>query len=201
MLLGHLTRALVHEINNPLFIVLALTEGLERAASPGTQTAERLGQVRESGLEIRTLVAAVHELARATIDGESALLELTPVVRAAVDLIRRVSLRKDIEIVERCDATSALVHGSRDELYMAFLAILVEAQQSTAEAGRIEVSVTKRNTRVVTAVRWQGDGAQRLDLLDRVLETIVEAHGGTLERGVEPDGTREAVLALPLVTA
>ncbi len=197
--LGRLTRGVAHEINNPLFVVLALAELMARTVEPGSQAADRLAQVHESGLEIRGLLAAVQELARAEVNPEPAAFTVAPVLLDAVDLVRRVSLRKDLDVVERYDDDGATVFASRGQLRLALLVILVDAQEATAEGGRIEVSSARRGVRVTVVTRWSG-GARphgRLEQLEGLADAIVAAWGGTLRRTVRAGGAGEAVISLP----
>lgn len=198
--LGRLTRGVAHEINNPLFVVLALAELLARAVEPGSQAADRLAQVQESGLEIRRLLAAVQEVARPDGGLEAVPVAVAPVLLEAVDLVRRVSLRKDLDIVERYEDDGAVVLVGRGQLRLALLAILVDAQEATAEGGAIDVSTVCRGERVAVLLRWSGGTppAGRLEALDRLPETIVAAWGGTLRRSENPVGSGEATISLPL---
>ena len=207
-LLGRLARGVVHELNNPLFVVLALADLMLRHAEPGTQVADRLAQVRDSGLEMRGLVGAVGELARAPVETPLGPVGVSAVLGDAVDLVRRTSLRKDIDIVARFDDGEAEVLGRAGELRLAFLGILVEATEGTPEDGRIDVALVRRSGRAVATFRWSA-GAERRALpvpasvpeLDRILESVVAAHGGSLRRGPAPGGAAEAVVTLPLLDA
>jgi signal transduction histidine kinase len=53
--------SLAHQINNPLFAILALTELLLAEAEPGSRTRERLELVHSSALEIKELVRGIPE--------------------------------------------------------------------------------------------------------------------------------------------
>lgn len=199
-LLGRLTRGVVHELNNPLFVVLALAELMQRTVEPGSQAAERLAQVHESGSEMRRLVGAIGELARGPVAGPPEPLPLAAVLLESVALIRRVTLRKDIDIVERYDDADASVLAPRGELRLALLGLLVDAQEGTPEEGRIEVVSLRAGGRVQVAVRWPGgrDDAVPVQQLDGILAALVEARGGTLRLGASAAGGCEAVLSLPL---
>ena len=198
--LGRLTRGVAHEINNPLFVVLALAELLARAVEPGSQAADRLAQVQESGLEIRRLLSALQDVARPDVGTEAGPLAVAPVLLEAVDLVRRVSLRKDLDVVERYADDGAVVLAGRGELRLAFLAILVDAQEATVEGGSIDVSTACRGERVNVLVRWSGGApsAGRLEALDRLPEAIVAAWGGTLGWSEDAAGSGEALVSLPL---
>ena len=198
--LGRLTRGVAHEINNPLFVVLALAELMARTAEPGSQTADRLAQVHESGLEIRRLLSAVQELARAEVSPELGSVPVAPVLLEAVDLVRRISLRNDLDVVERYDDDGVAVLASRSELRLALLLILVDAQEATGEGGRIDVSTARRGDRVTIVTRWSGGAVPPLPLetLDRLADVIVASGGGTLRRTVRAGEGGEAVISLPL---
>lgn len=51
----------VHAINNPLCAIIGLLEFLVADAEPGTRSSERLVLVRSSALEIKEIVADLHE--------------------------------------------------------------------------------------------------------------------------------------------
>ena len=199
-LLGRLTRGVVHELNNPLFVVLALAELMLRSAEPGSQPAERLAQMHESGAEMRQLIAAVGELARTPLTGPPEPVHLAPVLLETVELIRRLTLRKDIDIVERYDDDGAIVLAGRGELRVALLGLLVDAQEGTPEEGRIEVVSLRHGDRAQVAVRYPGPGPEgrRLAPLERIVEGLVEARGGTIRHGASVAGGCETVLSLPL---
>ena len=198
-LVGRLARGIVHELNNPLFVVLALVELMARAVEPGSQESDRLAQVRESSSELRQLVGAIGDLARAPLATEQEPVAVAEVLAEAVALIRRVTLRKDIAVVESYDDGDACVAASRCEVRLAALCVLVEAQEQTLDAGRIEVRTQRVGADVRVCVRWQArPGVARVVALDGVLAGIVAGCAGTLEPGDPPAGCCEQVLAFPL---
>ena len=198
-LVGRLARGIVHELSNPLFVVLALAELMARGVEPGSQEADRLAQMHESGSELRQLVGALDDLARAPLDTEREPVAVADVLVEAIALIRRVTLRKDIDVVERYDDGGACVAASRSALRLAALCVLVEAQEQTPEGGRIELVTQRVGADVRVCVRWQArPGVVRVAVLDGVLAGIVAGCAGTLEPGDAPVGCCERVLALPL---
>lgn len=202
-LLGRLTRGVVHELNNPLFVVLALAELMQRSAEPGSNAAERLAQMVESGGEMRRLIGAIGELARTPVDGPLAPVHLAPVLLETVELIRRLTLRKDVDLVERYDDEGAAVLAGRGELRVALLGLLVDAQEGTPEEGRIEVVSLRRGDRAQVAVRFPGPCPEPglLEPLERIVESVVAGRGGSIRRGTSAAGGCETVLSLPLHVA
>lgn len=198
-LVGRLARGIVHELSNPLFVMLALAELMARELEPGSQEADRLAQMHESGSELRQLVGALGDLTRAPLDTGRDPVAVADVLVEGIALIRRVTLRKDIDIVERYGDGGACVAASRSALRLAALCLLVEAQEQTPEGGRIELVTQRVGADVRVGVRWQArPGVARVAALDGVLAGIVAGCAGTLEPGDAPAGCCERVLAFPL---
>lgn len=196
---GRLTRGVVHELNNPLFVVLTLAELLSRDAVPGSPAAGRLAQLQESGAELRSLLGALGEVARAPRELSPEAVAVAPLLGEAVELIRRATLRKDVEIVERCDDGGAVVTAVPSLLRLALLGLLAEAQEATPEGGTVEVATQRRGDRVAVVVRWAClPGADGPAAGDRLLEPVVAGCGGTLLTTAAVAGGREAVLSLPV---
>ena len=198
-LVGRLARGIVHELNNPLFVVLTLVELMERGVEPGSQEADRLAQVHESSSELRQLVGALSDLTRSPLATAQEPVAVADVLAEAVALIRRVTLRKDIAVVESYDDGGACVAASRCEVRLAVLCVLVEAQEQSPEGGSIELTTGRVGAEARVCVRWQArPGAVRVGALDSVLAGIVAGCAGTLEPGVTSAGCCEQVLAFPL---
>src|SRR4051794_2652784 len=116
-----MARGIMHELNNPLFVVLGLVELVLRDAEPDSKAHERLALALATGDEVKQLVAAVLDVARDEVPGEPEPLALDVPAREAAALARRLSLSKEIEIVERHDAEPAVVLGRLRRLRQLFL--------------------------------------------------------------------------------
>ena len=61
--IGELAAGVAHEINNPLFAILGLTEFLLKEAEPGSKAHQRLVLIQQTGLEIKEIVRALLDFA------------------------------------------------------------------------------------------------------------------------------------------
>ena len=61
--IGELAAGVAHEINNPLFAILGLTEFLLKESEDGSRARQRLELIRETGLEIKEIVRALLDFA------------------------------------------------------------------------------------------------------------------------------------------
>lgn len=193
--LGELVRDCGHEIANPLFAILALSELLLQDAEPGTKTHERLTLLRESANGIREVVDAMHAFAREGA-AEPADLAFQEVAESAVGLMRSVMAARDVEIVESYGDRPALVHGDPPRLRLLLVSLLLNAVRGLPGGGTVTVEVSREGNEVVAAVRDDGAGfapdgpeaAFELFQTTRggsglgltVARAVAERHGGTL---------------------
>jgi len=214
--IGELAAEIAHEINNPLFAMLGLNELTLKDAQPGTKAHERLRLVDETGQEIKGLVRALLAFAREPT-GEIDTVSLQNVIVAALDLVRRTSASKGVEIVERLDHQPIRVEGNRNQLKQILLNLLTNARHALPDGGTITVALTAQSGRATVRVSDTGPGVEH-ELRERIFEpffttkgeggtglgltvsrTIARLHGGSLRLADVDDGEGAAfVLELPL---
>jgi signal transduction histidine kinase len=210
--LGELVRDCAHEIANPLFAILALSELLLQEAEPGTKAHERLGLVHESANGIKAVVDGMHGFARAS-GAQPADVALQEIAAAAVALMRTMVAARDVAIVERYADRPALVHADAARLRLLLVNLLLNAFRGLPAGGTVAVEVFCEGSDAVAAVCDDGAGfapgeaeaAFELFHTTRggsglgltVARRIAEGHGGTL--AVEPPGASgsRVVLRLP----
>jgi signal transduction histidine kinase len=213
---GELAAGVAHEVNNPLFAILGLTEFLQKDAEPGSKAAERLQMIRESGEEIREIVRALLDFARENPE-ELQLVSLNAVVRQAVTLMQRTNAHKGIELVPRYSEDDGLVRASANQLKQVLLNLLSNARQAMPGGGTVWIDTTVEDGWATVTVADDGPGVDPA-LADRVFEPffstrglptgtglglsvslgIAQAHGGTLTLDRERPRGAAFTLRLPL---
>ncbi|HZP72692.1 MAG TPA: ATP-binding protein [Gaiellaceae bacterium] len=214
--LGELAAGVAHEINNPLFAILGLTEFMLKDAEPGTQPYERLTLIHQTGLEIKEIVRALLDFARENSE-ERHLVELEDVVRSTLDLVRRTNAHKGVELVESYEAPGAQVHASANQLKQVMLNLIGNARQAMPNGGTVRVSVRREREQVLAVVADDGPGIAP-DVAERIFEPffttkretggtglglsvglgIAESHGGTLTVFSQPGTGATFTLRLPI---
>jgi PAS domain S-box-containing protein len=213
---GELAAGVAHEINNPLFAILGLTEFLLKEAEDGSRAHQRLELIQQTGLEIKEIVRALLDFARENAE-ERQVVPLDDVIRSTVDLIRRTNAHKGVELVDSYDDAGALVSASPNQLKQIFLNLIANARQAMPNGGTVRVSVHRDATYVSASVADDGPGIEPA-LLERIFEPffttkrltggtglglsvslgIAEAHGGSLTATSEPGRGAEFTLRLPI---
>jgi PAS domain S-box-containing protein len=214
--IGELAAGVAHEINNPLFAILGLVEFLLKEAEPGTKAHDRLVLVQQTGLEIKEIVRALLDFAREPSE-ERALVSVHDAARETVELIRRTSAAKAVEIVETYDEQPTPVVGNPNQLKQIFLNLVTNASQALSGEGLIEVAVRRDGDWVVASVSDEGPGIPEAALTKifepffttkrdsggsglglSVSHGIAEAHGGSLTAENRLEGGARFTLRLPI---
>jgi PAS domain S-box-containing protein len=214
--IGELAAGVAHEINNPLFAILGLVEFLLKEAEPETKAHDRLVLVHQTGLEIKEIVRALLDFAREPSE-ERAVVSVRDAAHETLELFRRTSAAKAIELVERYDGDETPVVGSPNQLKQIFLNLVTNASQALAGEGTVELSVRREGDWVVAAVSDDGPGIPP-EALARIFEPffttkrasggsglglsvshgIAAAHGGSLTAENRPQGGASFILKLPV---
>jgi two-component system NtrC family sensor kinase len=217
--IGELAAGVAHEINNPLFAILGLTEFLLKEAEPGSKAHNRLELIQQTGLEIKEIVRALLDFARENAE-ERHVLPLAEVVRATVDLVRRTNAHKGVELVDTYDDTETLVEVSPNQIKQIFLNLFANARQAMPLGGTVHVEVRRHGDRAVASVTDDGPGIEPA-VLDRIFEPffttkratggtglglsvsvgIAESHGGSLTAESELGQGATFTLCLPVAEA
>jgi PAS domain S-box-containing protein len=214
--IGELAAGVAHEINNPLFAILGLTEFLLKESEDGSRARHRLELIRETGLEIKEIVRALLDFAGENAE-ERHLVQIENVVRSTVDLVRRTNAHKGVELVDRYDAADALVLASQNQLKQIVLNLIANARQAMPLGGTVHVEVSRLGAHALVTVADDGPGIDPA-LLSRIFEPffttkrdlggtglglsvslgIAESHGGTLIASSEPGVGARFTVRLPL---
>jgi len=214
--LGELAAGVAHEINNPLFAILGLTEFLLKEAEPESKARQRLELIQQTGLEIKEIVRALLDFARENAE-ERHVVALADVVRSTVDLVRRTNAHKGVELVDVYDDSDVRVSASPNQLKQIFLNLIANARQAMPHGGTVHVHVHRDGHHALATVSDDGPGIEPA-VLDRIFEPffttkrltggtglglsvslgIAEAHGGLLTAVSEVGRGSSFTLRLPI---
>ena len=200
--IGELAAGAAHEINNPLFGILGLTEFLLQESEPGSKAHQRLELIQQSGLQIKEIVRALLHFAREDAEGRHEVA-LEDVVRAAVDLVSRTNAHKDVDLVETYEDSGALVDANPNQLKQVVLNLIANARRAMPNGGTIAVGVRTEGGFALATVRDDGPGIEAGGRIGPELAAslaIAESHGGMLTVHSEARAGSERCLRLPLLS-
>jgi PAS domain S-box-containing protein len=214
--IGELAAGVAHEINNPLFAILGLTEFLLKESEPGSRAQQRLELIQQTGLEIKEIVRALLDFARENAEDRH-VVTLDEVVQSTVDLVRRTNAHKGVELIDGYDDLGTRVHASPNQLKQILLNLIANARQAMPLGGTVRVTVRRDGDSALVLVEDDGPGIEP-HVLERMFEPffttkrvtggtglglsvslgIAEAHGGSLTAASEPGRGATFTLCLPV---
>jgi PAS domain S-box-containing protein len=216
--IGELAAGVAHEINNPLFAILGLTEFLLKESEEGSKAHTRLELIQQTGLEIKEIVRALLDFARENAE-ERHDVPLEDVVRSTVDLVRRTNAHKGVELVDDYDGSDVCVNASPNQLKQIFLNLIANARQAMPAGGVVTVDVRRSGDLAIATVSDNGPGIEPA-IAERIFEPffttkritggtglglsvslgIAEGHGGRLTVASEPGHGATFTLCLPVAS-
>jgi signal transduction histidine kinase len=224
-MLGELSAALSHELNQPLTTILAIAEIWARQARSGSIDAEEF--VRDADIvshetkRAASLVARVRGFARQDPPHRSAFC-VNELARDVAELLVPVCRSPRIEVDLRLEEPLPALVGDRVLIHQVILNLLMNAIEAAIESPPAArgVSVTTRSVgpgeRVEIVIEDTGPPLEKTDLA-RAFEPfhttkksgiglglalarrIIEDHDGTISLEVVPGGGARATLVLPVM--
>jgi len=221
-MMGELTTSLAHEINQPLTAILSNAEAAQRFLSQASPDIGEVRQILEDIIRDDRRANDVVRKVRALVKKEKLrveTLDLNEVILAVVDLIQADSLLQGLSIATDLSPRVAAIHGDGIQLQQVILNLILNGaaamRNSPSGHRKIIVRTAMLDGRAVKAfVKDFGTGIDENNI-DRLFEpfyttkpeglgmglsisqTIIKAHGGTMEAWNNPEGGATFAFTLP----
>lgn len=218
---GEVSVSLAHEMSQPLAAIQGMSQVLLVDPNMPRDLTDALNVITRATSQLSAVVENVREYARR---GESVLQELAPVepLNAALELMERQLKVLAIAVQLDIDFGDHVIRGDKSALQQVFLNLLTNARDALADTQQhptpcVQISAAKLKDSIRFAVEDNGHGVP-MRLRERMFETyfttkdsgsgtglglgivqsIVQAHGGTLSYFESPLGGAGFEILLPL---
>jgi PAS domain S-box-containing protein len=221
-MMGELTTSLAHEINQPLTAILSNAEAAQRFLSQASPDISEVRQILEDIIRDDRRANDVVRKVRALVKKEKLRdepLDLNEVILVVIDLIRADSLLHGLSIATDLSPRLAGIHGDSIQLQQVILNLILNGaaamRNSPSGQRKIIVRTAMLDSRTVKAfVTDFGTGIDERHI-DRLFEpfyttkpeglgmglsisqTIIKAHGGTIEARNNREGGATFAFTLP----
>jgi CheY-like chemotaxis protein/nitrogen-specific signal transduction histidine kinase len=176
-----------HELRTPLTAILGWSRLLEDGSVDDTVSKQAIETICRNAKAQAQIVDDILDVSR-IITGNLYLdlhpLQLAPVVKNAINVVRPTADAKGIKIDARVDATTAMVSGDANRLQQVIWNVLSNAVKFTVSGGRVTVKLSQVGTTVEIKVSDTGQGISRefmpylFDRFRQADSTTTRHHGG-----------------------
>jgi len=190
--IGTLAGGIAHDFNNILSAVMGYAEMVLMQAEPGSETAHNLQQVLKASNRAKSLINQILTFSRRKA-GETRPLEVTPIVKETVALLR-ASLPKNIEIRAVIEDGLYTISADATQIHQVLMNLCTNAAHAMEpEGGVLEISLKNIRIGPEDIVRFPGiqsgrflkmmvsDTGQGIDPL--IVDRIFEPYYTTKEPG------------------
>ncbi|MBW4447684.1 MAG: PAS domain-containing protein [Spirirestis rafaelensis WJT71-NPBG6] len=172
---------LSHELRNPLNSLVAWTQLLRRQQFDKKRVERGLEAIEQSAKLQTRLIEDLLDISRITsakLRLDCQMMQLTPVINAAIEIVRVPANAKDSQIVYRFDDASERIFGDPIRLQQVFWNLLSNAIKFTPAQGRIEVTLDYVDSVAQIKVKDTGKGI-KADFLPYVFDRFWQADSST----------------------
>ena len=159
--IGRLVSGIGHEINNPLYVVVALAEAIE-SGDDISLSHEYSGQIIKHCRQIAETVKNVSTYAQPSDKHDLERVDLNDSITAAVKLARSSLYTHDVEIRQNTRSVP-LILAKAEEIQQALFNIIRNSIQATSGRGLIEIESSQDHDQVSVRVRDSGTGIPEAD--------------------------------------
>jgi len=221
-MMGELTTSLAHEINQPLTAILSNAEAAQRFLSQASPDISEVRQILEDIIRDDRRANDVVRKVRALVKKEKLRdepLDLNEVILVVVDLIRADSLLQGLSIATDLSPGLAAIHGDGIQLQQVILNLILNgaAAMRNSPSGQRKIIVRtamldSRTVKVFVTDFGTGIDEHHIDRLFEafyttkpeglgmglsISQTIIKAHGGSMEAWNNREGGGTFAFTLP----
>jgi signal transduction histidine kinase/ActR/RegA family two-component response regulator len=172
---------LSHELRTPLTAVLGWARMLRRLKMDEETVQHGIHIIERNAEAQNQLIQDLLDVSR-IITGKLHLevrpVELTPLIKAAVESVQQAAEAKSIELSVEFEGETCLVRGDPDRLQQVIWNLLSNAIKFTPKGGSVRVTLGREGSDARLMVRDTGQGISR-DFLPHVFERFRQADGST----------------------
>ena len=160
--IGLLASGIAHEINNPLYAIMGLSDLLRDETQPKV-IKEHLDEIIKSGRRIATIVRDLNAFTRRSHRDDMHDIDLNRLLDEAVKMARRALVLGQLHVVTQYGALPT-IRGNQEELFQVFVNLVTNAVQAMDGRGTLTLSTASTNGFVHATVRDTGPGISKHNL-------------------------------------
>jgi two-component system, NtrC family, sensor histidine kinase HydH len=211
--LGEMIASVSHEIKNPLGIIRSTADLLEKKVIQIEPQNQLASIISEEADRLNRIVTEFLDFARPQIPRMDEI-RIETILEKNLNFLSPELVRRGITIQKDFIPGSQTIPVDQDQIYRAFLNILLNAIQAMSEGGKIEIKVRYISREVIVEIKDSGAGLSEEERVKAfqpffttkekgsglglaIVKNIIEAHQGTIQMVNSESGGTAVVITLP----
>ena len=154
--LGTLAAGIAHEMNNPLFSIMGLTETILEEKDP-EKIKTYSQKVLEKSKHMASIILNMSGYSRSGAKDQMGDVNINERLDASIEMALLASYSDDIEL-EKSYSQLPLMKAKPEEIQQIYLNIIRNAVQAMEGKGKLKISSSQKDGRIVTAIQDTGPG-------------------------------------------
>ena len=218
--LGQLTAGIAHEIKNPLNIISAATEALQKrqfkASDKDEYSLELLDTIMETSTRMDNLLQDFLKLSmEKTV--EFLPVDIICVINDLISKLKTTFYENDITILKKYDTVESLILGDKNKISQVFLNIILNSVQAMDNGGILEISIRKEKKDWLIVIKDTGKGIKESNIKRifnpffstkqtgtglglAIVHEIINQHNGNISVESEVNNGTTIICTLPVYT-
>jgi len=153
---GTFASGIAHDINNPLYVILALAEAIQEE-SDLTEIRQQAISIHAAAKRIQAISQDITQYARASRSQESVQVHIDKQLDEALKIARFATKFQEISIHKHCQ-DGLVIYAKPEEILQVFVNLLTNAIQAMEGKGTLTLSTEKQNGHVQIGITDTGCG-------------------------------------------
>ena len=155
--IGQLTAGIVHDVKNPLAVVIGMADELRDDLHLDVQTRQHLSTIRDNAWRANTIITDLLKFARQSTP-ETKLQDLGATVTTALRLTDYLARKGGVTVVKDIPPTPVLVNYDATQIEQVIINLIQNAIQAMPKGGHLRVNLSQAKDAVAIAVQDTGVG-------------------------------------------
>jgi signal transduction histidine kinase len=154
--MGTFASGIAHDINNPLYIILAMAEAIQ-GETDNASIHQHATSIRDAAQRIHTISRNITQYARATQSQESTPVHIQEILDEALKIARFATKLHEITVVKNYQ-DNVIIDAKPEELLQAFVNLMINAIHAMEKQGLLTLTAERQNGVAHVAIADTGKG-------------------------------------------